>query len=136
MGDYKDLIVFQKAYKLAMDIFEESKKFPLEEKYSLTDQIRRSSRSVCTNFAEAYRKRRYKAHFVLKLSDSQTENTETEVWLNFSRDCKYLSMDKHEDFLFRNTEVGKLLWNMINNPDKFIWPHEVQIPELQILVKL
>ena len=105
MGDYKALIVFQKAYKLAMDIFEESKNFPVEERYSLTDQIRRSSRSVCTNFAEAYRKRRYKAHFVSKLSDSETENTETEVWLNFSRDCKYLSMDKHEDFLFRNTEV-------------------------------
>ena len=79
MGDYKDLIVFQKAYVLAMDIFEETKNFPTEEKFSLTDQIRRSSRSVCTNFAEAYRKRRYKAYFVSKLSDSETENTETEV---------------------------------------------------------
>ena len=79
MGDYKDLIVFQKADVLAMDIFEETKNFPTEEKFSLTDQIRRSSRSVCTNFAEAYRKRRYKAYFVSKLSDSETENTETEV---------------------------------------------------------
>ncbi len=120
MGDYKDLIVFQKAYKLAMDIFEESKKFPSEEKFSLTDQIRRASRSVCTNLAESYRKRRYKAHFISKLSDSETENTETEVWLNFSKDCNYLSEVKYTDFTFRNTEVGKMLWNMINNPDKFI----------------
>jgi four helix bundle protein len=94
MGDYKDLIVFQKAYQLAMDIFEETKKFPKEEKYSLIDQIRRSSRSVCTNLAEAYRKRRYKAHFISKLSDSEAENTETEVWLDFSKDCKYLSIEK------------------------------------------
>src|SRR6266446_5182723 len=120
MGDYKDLIVFQKAYKLAMDIFEESKRFPVEEKFSLTDQIRRSSRSVCTNFAEAYRKKRYKAHFLSKLSDSETENTETEVWLNFSKDCKYLNQEKYTDLTFRNTEVGKMLWNMINNPDKFM----------------
>ena len=120
MGDYKDLIVYKKAYKLAMDIFEESKKIPPEEKFSLTDQIRRASRSVCANLAEAYRKRRYKAHFISKLSDSETENTETEVWLDFSRDCKYLLTEKHKDFIFRNTEVGKMLWSMINNPDKFI----------------
>ena len=120
MGDYKDLIVFQKAYNLAMDIFEESKSFPAEEKFSLTNQIRRSSRSVCTNFAEAYRKRRYKAHFISKLSDAEAENTETEVWLNFSKDCKYLTQEKYTDFIFSNSEVGKILWNMINNPDKFI----------------
>jgi len=120
MGDYKDLIVYQKAYQLAMDIFEESKKFPSEEKFSLTNQIRRSSRSVCANLAEAYRKRRYEAHFVSKLSDSETENTETEVWLNFSKDCKYLPEEKYSNFLLRNSEVGKMLWNMINNPDKFM----------------
>lgn len=85
MGDYKDSIVFKKAYQLAMDIFEETKKFPTDEKFSLIDQIRRSSRSVCTNLTEAYRKRRYKAHFVSKLCDSETENTETEVWLEFSK---------------------------------------------------
>ncbi|TMI80476.1 MAG: four helix bundle protein [Bacteroidetes bacterium] len=120
MGDYKDLIVFQKAYRLAMDIFEESKNFPPGERYSLTDQIRRSSRSVCSNLAEAYRKRRYKAHFLSKLSDSETENTETEVGLDFSKDCKYLTSEKHADFIFRNAEVGKIIWSMINNPDKFI----------------
>ena len=119
MGDYKDLIVFQKAYKLAMDIFETSKKFPTEEKYSLTDQMRRSSRSVCTNLAEGYRKRRYPAHFVSKLSDSETENTETQVWLDFAHDCKYLVAELHKDFTFRNNEVGKMLCSMIQNPDKF-----------------
>src|SRR5204862_7139435 len=86
-----ELIVFQKAYRLAMDIFEESKNFPPGERYSLTDQNRRSSRSVCSNLAEAYRKRRYKAHFLSKLSDSETENTETEVRLDFSKHCKSLT---------------------------------------------
>lgn len=86
MGDYRDLIVYQKAYKLAMDIYEVTKKFPAEEKYSLTDQIRRSSRSVCANFVEAYRRRKYKAHFLSKLNDSETENAETGVWLDFSKD--------------------------------------------------
>ena len=119
MGDFKDLIVFQKAYKLAMDIFEVTKKFPSEEKYSLTDQIRRSSRSVCTNLAEGYRKRRYPAHFVSKLSDSETENTETLVWLDFAYDCKYLSEELYKDFTFKNNEVRKMLWSMIQNPDKF-----------------
>ena len=79
MGDYKDLIVYQKAYTLAMDIFHVTKSFPQEEKYSLTDQLRRSARSVCTNLAEAYRRRKYKAHFVSKLTDCETENTEAEV---------------------------------------------------------
>ena len=120
MGDYRDLIVYQKAYKLAMDIFERTKKFPSEEKFSLTDQIRRSSRSVCVNFVEAYRRRRYKAHFLSKLNDSETENAETEVWLNFSKDCKYLLPEEFDDFSFRNNEVGKMIWNMIQNPDKFI----------------
>ena len=119
MGDYKDLIVFQKAYKLAMDIFEESKQFPPEEKYNLTDQIRRASRSVCTNLVEAYRRRKYRAYFISKLTDSETENAETQVWLDFSKDCKYVSVEKYSDFTFRNDEVGKMIWNMIQNPDKF-----------------
>ena len=97
MGDYKDLIVYQKVYKLAMDIHKESMKFPREEKYGLTDQIRRSSRSVCTNLAESYRRRKYKAHFLSKLSDSESENTETEVWLDFSYDCRYLHETKYQE---------------------------------------
>ena len=120
MGDFRDLIVYQKAYKLAMDIFERTKKIPPEEKFSLTDQIKRSSRSVCVNLVEAYRRRRYKAHFLSKLNDSETENAETEVWLNFSKDCKYLLKEEFDDFSFRNNEVGKMIWNMIQNPDKFI----------------
>lgn len=119
MGDYKDLIVFQKAYKLAMDIFETSKKFPPEEKYSLIDQIRRSSRSVCTNLVEAYPRRKYRPYFISKLTDPETENAETQVWLDFSKDCKYLSVEQYQDFTFRNDEVGKMIWNMIQNPDKF-----------------
>jgi four helix bundle protein len=79
MGDYKNLIVYQKAYKLAIDIHKESVKFPREEKYGLTGQIRRPSRSVCANLAESCRRRKYKAYFLSKLSDAESENTETEV---------------------------------------------------------
>jgi four helix bundle protein len=86
--DYTDLKVYQLAIEAAMQIYELSKKWPLEEKYSLTDQIRRSSRSVCANLAEAWRKRRYAAHFVSKLSDADTEAAETAVWLNFARRCE------------------------------------------------
>ena len=84
----KDLIVYQKAYALATEIFKVSRTFPTEEKYSLTDQIRRSSRSVCTNIREAWAKRRYEAHFVSKLSDSDGENGETDSWLDFAYACE------------------------------------------------
>ncbi|MBK7560107.1 MAG: four helix bundle protein [Chitinophagaceae bacterium] len=94
MASYKDLTCFKKAFELAMDILEISKKFPKEETYSLTDQIRRSSRSVCANFAEAYRKRRYIAHFVSKLTDCDSENSETDVWIDFSFACKYITTEE------------------------------------------
>lgn len=84
---FRDLLAYQKGFKLAMNVFEISKLFPKEEKYSLTDQIRRSSRSVCSNLGEGYRKRRYPAHFVAKVSDSDMENTETQVWLDFALVC-------------------------------------------------
>lgn len=119
MGDYKDLLAYKKSYELAMEIFHSSKKFPSEEKYSLTDQIRRSSRSVCTNLAEAYRRRRYKDYFISKLNDCETENSETQVWLDFAKDCKYLNLDEHKLLTEKNNEAGKLIWFMINNPDKF-----------------
>lgn len=119
MGYYKELTAFKKAYELAMLIFKITKSFPKEEKYSLTDQIRRSSRSVCTNLAEAYRRRAYKDYFISKLSDSETENTETEVWLDFSKDCLYITDEEFVTLSSLNTEVGKLLFYMINNPDKF-----------------
>ena len=120
MGTYRDLEVFKKAYQLAMDIFEVSKSFPKEEKYSLTDQVRRSSRSVCVNFGEAYRRRKYPAHFVSKLTDADAENTETEIWIKFTFDCKYIDEIKFEDFKSRCAEVGKMLGYMINNPGKYL----------------
>ena len=102
-----------------MEIFHISKKFPIEEKYSLTDQVRRSSRSVCTNIVEAYRRRRYKDYFISKLNDSESENAETQVWLDFSYDCKYITAQEYADLTSKNNAVGKLIWYMINNPDKF-----------------
>ncbi|MBI1780306.1 MAG: four helix bundle protein [Sphingobacteriales bacterium] len=119
MGSYKELFAFRKAYELAMEIFMITKMFPGEEKYSLIDQIRRSSRSVCTNIVEAFRRRRYRDYFISKLNDSETENAETQVWLDFSKDCKYLTLEEYEKLTSLNTEVGKLIWYMINNPDKF-----------------
>jgi four helix bundle protein len=91
IGSYKELRVYGAAMAAAMRIFEISKGFPVEERYSLTDQMRRSSRSVCANIAEAWRKRRYEAHFISKLSDAESEAEETRVWLEFSARCGYLS---------------------------------------------
>ncbi len=91
---FRDLKVYQLAYELAMEIFRESKSFPPEEKYSLTDQIRRSSRSVAANIAEGYRKKRYLKMFVNKMADADGEATETQVWLDFARDCGYLSVER------------------------------------------
>src|SRR6476660_5208521 len=91
---HRDLEVYEKAFDAAMEIFTVSKSFPKEETYSLTDQIRRSSRSVCANLAEAWRKRRYEAAFVAKLSDSESEAAETQVWLQFAVECGYLERDR------------------------------------------
>lgn len=92
----KDLRVYQKAYALAMELFELSNEFPIEERFALTDQIRRSSRSVCANLREAWTKRRYSAHFVSKLADCDGENSETDTWLNFAMDCGYLTAERHK----------------------------------------
>ncbi len=116
---FRSLIVYKKAFKLAMEIFEMTKSFPAEEKYSLTDQIRRASRSVCANIGEGYRKRRYEKHFISKLSDSDAENTETQVWLDFSLTCKYIEKEKYNSLRSESEEVGKLLNYMMNNPDKY-----------------
>jgi four helix bundle protein len=115
-----DLIVYQKAYALAMDIFKVSKRFPVEEKYSLIDQLRRSSRSVCTNLREAWAKRRYEAHFVSKLTDADGENAETETWLDFACDCGYLLKPEHAKLVEKCHEVGAMLGSMIQNPSSFI----------------
>jgi four helix bundle protein len=117
--DFKELLAYKKSFQLAMAIFKISKSFPQEEKYSLTDQIRRSSRSVAANIAEAYRKRRYPNHFVSKLTDSDAENSETNVWLNFSLECEYINLETFNDLNNQTIEVGRLINYMINNPDKF-----------------
>lgn len=116
---FRDLTVYKKAFALAMEIFVISKKFPPEEKYSLTDQVRKSSRSVCTCIDEAYRKRQYKAHFVSKSSDADMENTETRVWLDFALACDYLTKQIWNDLEMKAEEVGKLLNHMIENPEKY-----------------
>jgi four helix bundle protein len=95
MGHYKELLAFKKGYELAMEIFTITKRFPSEEKYSLIDQIRRSSRSVCTNLVEAYRRIPYKDYFISKLNDCETENAEIQVWLDFSHDCKYITTEEY-----------------------------------------
>jgi len=117
---FKDLNVYKLAFELAIEIFQITKNFPIEEKYSLTDQIRRSSRSVCANLAEAYRKRRYPKHFVSKLTDCDAEASETIVWLDFSLSCGYISETVFNDLLEKYNNVGKMLNSMIVKPDKFI----------------
>jgi four helix bundle protein len=117
--DFKELLAYKKAFALSMNVFKETKLFPKEETYSLTDQIRRSSRSVCANIAEAYRKRRYPKHFISKLTDADAENSETKTWLDFALACKYLSSENHQNLAQQNEEIGKLINYMINNPRKF-----------------
>jgi len=116
----KDMVVYQKAYGLAMKVFEISKKFPPEERYALTSQIRRSSRSVCLNLREAWAKRRYEAHFVSKLTDCDGENNETDSSLDFAKDCGYITDFVHEELVTLNREVGKMLGAMIKNPGPFL----------------
>ena len=117
--DFKELLAYKKSFELAMEIFELSKDFPKEERYSLTDQIRRSSRSVSANIAEAYRKRRYVNHFISKLTESDAENSETNVWLEYSLTCEYINQEKFDILNMKNIEIGKLINYMINNPNKF-----------------
>ena len=116
----KELIVYQKAFALAAEIFELSKTFPREEAFVMTSQIRRSSRSVCLNLREAWAKRRYPAHFVSKLTDCDGENGETESSLDFSLNCKYITPAQHARLTGLCAEVGKMLGAMIHNPDPFL----------------
>ena len=116
----KDLNVYQKAYSLAMEIFNISKTWPREEKYSLTDQIRRCSRSVCSNLREAWAKRRYGAHFISKLTDSDGENSETDTWLDFAKDCGYISVADHNRLKKECKEVGGMLGSMLVKPGPFL----------------
>jgi four helix bundle protein len=116
---FQDLLAYQKSFSLAMRIFEMTKSFPKEEMYSLTDQIRRSSRSVPANIAEAYRKRVYPKSFHSKLTDSDAENSETQVWLEFAFKCNYINEAVYNELLNESNEVGKLINYMILNPQKF-----------------
>jgi four helix bundle protein len=117
--DFKEARVYKLAFEIAMEIFEISKTFPKEERFSLTDQIRRASRSFCANIAEAYRKKLFPAHFVSKASDADMENSETGIWLDFSNACKYINEEKYKALSEKNREAGRLLGHMISNPDKY-----------------
>jgi len=116
----KDLKVYKKAYELAIAILNVSKKWPLDEKYSLTDQIRRSSRSVCANLREAWAKRRYATHFVSKLTDVDGENSETDTWLEFAKDCGYLLDDDYNNLTRQCKEIGAMIGVMLSKPDSFL----------------
>jgi four helix bundle protein len=120
LGQYKELIVYIKAFDLAMEIFNLSLKFPSDEKFGLTSQIRRSFRSVCSNIAEGYRKRRYQAHFISKLTDADMENSETIVWIDFAVSCGFIDNDIKIKLNLKAEEIGKLLCFMIKNPGKFL----------------
>ena len=121
IASFKDLVVYQKAFENAMKIFHLTKNFPKVEQYSLTDQIRRSSRSVCTNIGEAWRKRRYPAHFVSKLTDSDAETTETLIWLEFALGCGYLTSQAYKELSSEYEQIGRMLGSMISAPEKFCY---------------
>jgi four helix bundle protein len=116
----KELAVYVKAYQLSMKIFAITKRFPIDERFALTSQIRRSSRSVCMNLREAWAKRRYPAHFISKLTDCDGENSETDTSLDFARDCEYISSVQHSELVSEVAEIGKMLGSMIQHPDPFI----------------
>lgn len=116
---HRDLKAYQLAYRLAMDIFKATRTFPEEERYSITSQIRRSARSVAANLAEGYRKRQYRSMFVSKMADCDAEATETQVWLDFARDCGYLSPEHYARLMGGYEELGRMLNGMIEKPDSF-----------------
>ena len=120
LNGYRDLKVYQLAFKLAMEIFDLSKRFPQEERYSLTSQIRRSSRSVAANIAEGFRKRQYLNMFASKLADSDAEAAETQVWLDFAHGCGYISEEAQKRLVSGYKELGKMIGSMMRNPDRFM----------------
>ena len=116
---FRGLRVYQLAFKLAMEIYQESKKFPPEERYSLTDQIRRASRSVASNIGEGYRKKLYPKVFVSKMSDADGEGAETQVWIDFAHACGYISESLKEEWTSGYEEIGRMLGGMIAHPERF-----------------
>jgi four helix bundle protein len=119
---HQDLDVYRKSFDAAMQIFEVSKQFPKEETYSLTDQIRRSSRSVCANLAEAWRKRRYEAAFVSKLNDAEGEAAETQTWIEFAVKCGYIHKEGGRDLFKTYDQIIAMLVTMINHPESWVLP--------------
>lgn len=119
MTAFKEMTVYKRAFELSMQIFRLSKRFPREEQYSLTDQIRRSSRSVTAQFAEAYRRKRYPSHFVSKLTDADAENSETQEWLDYAVACEYVSRNEIDPLIDLSFEVGRMLGDMILHPGKY-----------------
>jgi four helix bundle protein len=119
ISSFKDLRVYQLAFELQQEIFETSKRFPAEERYSLTDQIRRSSRSIGANISEAWQKRRYAAHFVSKLSDADGEQAESQHWLDTATACNYVSEKEQKILLEKCTRIGQMLGTMMAKPEKF-----------------
>lgn len=118
-SSFRDLTVYQKAYALAMEIFDLTKSFPKEETYALTDQVRRSSRSVCRAIGEGYRKRQYPKYFVNKISDADMENTETQISLDFAESCGYITSEVNSELQTKSEEVGRMLNHMIQRPEKY-----------------
>ncbi|HKP47417.1 MAG TPA: four helix bundle protein [Pyrinomonadaceae bacterium] len=116
----KDLIVYKKAYALSMRLFEVTKRFPAEERFALTSQVRRSSRSVCLNLREAWAKRRYEAHFISKLTDCDGENSETDSSIDFAHDCGYIDQVEHSELVTECHEIGRMLGSMLTHPRGFL----------------
>jgi four helix bundle protein len=117
---FRSLKVYRMAFALSMEIFEMTKGFPQQERYALTDQIRRASRSVCANIAEAYRKRQYPSHFSSKASDADAEAAETSVWIDFAKACQYITESTYQKWIKKYDEVGRMLGGMVNHPEKFL----------------
>ena len=120
MGGFKDMTVYKKAFEMARMVFTLSKRFPSEEQFSLTDQVRRSSRSVSAQYAEGYRKKRYPAHFVSKMTDADGENAETQVWLDHAVACGYVTEHDIAPIIQVSEEVGRMLGDMIENPERYL----------------
>ncbi|WP_452220709.1 four helix bundle protein [Lacinutrix salivirga] len=116
---FKTLLAYQKGFNLAMEIFYLTKEFPKSELFGLTSQMVRSSRSVCSNIAEGYRKRQYEKHFKSKMSDADGENSETQLWLDFAVACNYISDEKQMELQNKSKEIGKLINYIMKNPEKF-----------------
>ena len=131
-NSYTELIVYQKARQLARDIFELSKTFPKEEAFSLTDQIRRSSRSIGAQIAEAWAKRRYEKHFISKLTDADGEQQETLHWIDVALDCGYINQTQATELRTQTSEIGRILGSMIKKADLFCKPQSQVLREIQV----